>query len=161
MRVRAIITEDFTNYKQPAMFIGCVDCDWKCCTDGGFSPSVCINDAWHHSSVQDIDNDRLIEKYLSNPITNAVVFGLLEPMLQFYEIVAFIAKLRLEYMCNDDVVIYTGYREDELENELQILALFSNIVVKFGRFVPNNEKHYDDVLGVELASDNQYAKRIS
>jgi len=33
-----------------------------------------------------------------------------------------------------------------------------NIIVKFGRYRPNQEKHYDKILGVFLASDNQYAK---
>lgn len=161
MRVRAIVTEDFTNYKYPALFIGCVRCDGKCCTDGKFPPSVCINHVWHTTTIREEDDDELIRAYLSNPITHAVVFGLLEPILQFDEVVKFIAKLRLEYLCNDDIVIYTGYREDEIESEIELLSLFKNIVVKFGRFKLNNEKHFDDVLGVDLASDNQYAKRIS
>jgi hypothetical protein len=40
-----------------------------------------------------------------------------------------------------------------------LLKGYGNIVVKFGRFIPNQEKHYDSVLGVELSSFNQYAKR--
>ena len=35
-----------------------------------------------------------------------------------------------------------------------------NIIIKFGRFIPNRPSRYDEVLGVELASDNQFAKRI-
>jgi hypothetical protein len=38
--------------------------------------------------------------------------------------------------------------------------MFDNIVIKFGRYRPGQQKHFDEVLGVELASDNQYAKRI-
>ena len=38
---------------------------------------------------------------------------------------------------------------------------WENIIIKFGRYIPNQEKHYDDVLGIELASDNQYAEVIS
>ena len=34
------------------------------------------------------------------------------------------------------------------------------IIVKFGRFRPNQEPHYDEVLGVNLISDNQYAKEF-
>jgi hypothetical protein len=41
------------------------------------------------------------------------------------------------------------------------LCQFSNIIIKFGRFRPGQEPHYDEVLGVKLASDNQYAKRVS
>ena len=61
----------------------------------------------------------------------------------------------------DDIVIYTGYKEEEIKNQLQYLRAYRNIIVKFGRFIPNQQPHYDDVLGVMLASDNQYAERIS
>lgn len=38
---------------------------------------------------------------------------------------------------------------------------WKNIIVKFGRFIPNQHPHYDEVLGINLASDNQYAEKIS
>ena len=38
---------------------------------------------------------------------------------------------------------------------------FNNIIVKFGRFIPNQESHYDEILEVNLASPNQYARKIS
>ena len=38
---------------------------------------------------------------------------------------------------------------------------YDNIVVKFGRFRPNQDPHYDNVLGVKLASNNQYAKKYN
>ena len=41
------------------------------------------------------------------------------------------------------------------------LKQFPNIIIKFGRFIPNQQSHYDEVLGINLASDNQYAKKIS
>ena len=37
---------------------------------------------------------------------------------------------------------------------------YKNIIVKFGRYVPNQPAHYDEVLGVYLASDNQYAEQL-
>ena len=51
-------------------------------------------------------------------------------------------------------------KEEEIKNQLQYLRAYRNIIVKFGRFVPNQQSHYDETLGVYLASDNQYAKRI-
>ena len=71
----------------------------------------------------------------------------------------FVQKLR-EYS-NDDIVIYTGYNKDEVIEYVKELSIYPNIIVKFGRYIPNQEKHFDDVLGVYLASDNQYAERIS
>ena len=62
---------------------------------------------------------------------------------------------------NDPIIIYTGYKEDELYEQIDGLKAFSNIIIKFGRFIPNDESRYDEVLGVQLASKNQYAKQIS
>ena len=61
---------------------------------------------------------------------------------------------------NDDIIIYTGYNEEEISEYINILHNFSNIIVKFGRFIPNSLHKFDNILGVELASDNQYAKFI-
>ena len=44
-------------------------------------------------------------------------------------------------------------------NNLTVFA--DNIIVKFGRFIPNSPHIYDTLLGVELASNNQYAKIIT
>ena len=33
------------------------------------------------------------------------------------------------------------------------------LVIKYGRYVPDQQPHFDEVLGVNLASDNQYARR--
>ena len=49
------------------------------------------------------------------------------------------------------------YHTDEIEE----LERCENIIVKYGRYIPDQEKHYDEVLGVYLASNNQYAERIS
>ena len=82
-------------------------------------------------------------------------------MLQFEDIVLFLHKFRNVYNRKDDIVIYTGYYEHEIIGEVKTLQHYPNVIVKFGRFKPNEEKHYDEVLGVELISNNQYAKKIS
>ena len=89
-----------------------------------------------------------------------MVFGGLEPFEQFEEVFNVIGKLRAEYNCNDDVVIYTGYNRDEVSDKVDALDLFGNVIVKFGRYIPNRPTRYDEVLGVTLASDNQYAERV-
>ena len=163
MFLKTLVEERFDDYKLPALYIGCVSCGGKCAIEGCFSISVCINDIWRNSSNIFIDDDVIIQKYLQNTITSAIVFGLLEPMEQFEEIYAFIEKLRKNYQSNDVVVIYTGYTEKECYEAgwIQKLSKLNNIIIKFGRFVPNQETHYDEVLGVNLASDNQYAIKIS
>jgi len=98
---------------------------------------------------------------LNNKLTKAIVFGGLEPFEQFNEMAWFISVLRYNYRCNDDIIIYTGYYPDEIETEVKLLSEFENIIIKFGRYVPDRPSRVDEVLGVELASDNQYAIKIS
>ena len=107
----------------------------------------------------DIDNTDIVARYMGNPITSAIVIGGLEPFNQWIELKELVLEFRLRTL--DDIVIYTGFREDEIEPFLECLVKFSNIIVKFGRYVPNDNPHYDAVLGVNLASSNQYAVKIS
>ena len=161
MIIRTIVDEDFINYKQPSMYIGTAYCNGKCCREAGIPMSVCQNDEWRKTATVAMADDDIIKRYLSNDITSAICFAGLEPFEQFSEMFGLISKLRNDYHCNDTVVIYTGYNKSEISHEVKSLQALSNIVIKFGRFVPNQSKHYDEVLGVNLASDNQYAEQIS
>lgn len=161
MIIKALIDEDFLNYKEPVMYIGTAYCDGKCCKEAGIPLSVCQNDAWRMTNTIEMSDSEIIERYLSNDITNAICFAGLEPFEQFEDICGLISKLRTEYYCDDTVVIYTGYNKDEIRSQIDTLATFKNIVVKFGRYIPNHKKHYDPVIGVYLASDNQYAEAVS
>ena len=76
------------------------------------------------------------------------------------EVVELVRVLREDFGCHDDVVIYTGYYPDEVSTILDRLREFDNIIVKFGRYIPNMKPRFDDVLGVWLASNNQYVERI-
>lgn len=78
----------------------------------------------------------------------------------FEDMFIFIKHFRL-HVPEDDIVIYTGYNEDEIVDKVKILSKFKNIIIKYGRFIPNDIPHLDEILGVNLASKNQYAKRIS
>lgn len=161
MLIKGLVDEDFTNYKKPSMFIIFPSCTFKCDKEAGCS--ICQNNSLANEPDIRIIDQKICLRYLSNPITQAIVCGGLEPMDSFEELKSFIFLLRFQYQCNDDIVIYTGYTEEECEknNWLYELAPFKNIIIKYGRFIPNQEKHYDEVLGVELASPNQYARRIS
>ena len=160
MRVKTIVDEDFTNYKKPAMFIGTISCGGKCCIEAGIPLSVCQNDGWRASAPISIDDEQLCLRYLNNPLTESIVFGGLEPLEQFDELCSFLEVLRSQFQCKDDVVIYTGYYFEEVPEWIQQLATYGNVIVKFGRYIPNQKHIFDEVLGVELASDNQYAERF-
>lgn len=161
MRVKTIVEEDFTNYKKPSMFIGTISCGGKCCKEAGIPLPVCQNDGWRSCAPIEVNDFDLCARYLRNNLTNAIIFGGLEPFEQFKEVEEFIHTLRLVYGCQDDVVIYTGYYPHEIGAQLKALSPYKNIIVKFGRYVPNSTPVYDEVLGVTLASDNQFAERIS
>nr|DAV08941.1 MAG TPA: 4Fe-4S single cluster domain protein [Caudoviricetes sp.] len=160
MKVKGIETERFQDYKKPCLFIATCQCTWKCCIDGGFDNNVCQNSDLAKMQNKEIGIETIYDYYISNPITKSVVLGGLEPILQFDEVLDLIKYFRT-HGCEDDFVIYTGYKKNEIYYEIDQLKQFKNIIVKFGRYVPGQEKHFDPVLGVELASNNQYAERIS
>lgn len=161
MIVKAIETERYQDYKLPAMFIAMPKCSFKC--EKGMRKRVCQNGTLANLPDIDINIETTIEKYSSNPITKAIIFGGLEPMDSFDDIYAFLNLLRKTYDNNDNVIIYTGYTKTEcyLNGWINKLQEFKNIIIKFGRYIPMQTPHYDDLLGVKLASDNQYAEKIS
>lgn len=162
MRVRTIIDEDFTNYKEASMLIGSCFCDWKCCVEQEIDKSVCHNFEIHNTPIVEIPNEIIIERYVGNPITSAIIIGGLEPFMQFEEVYTLLTKMRNKNI-RDYFIIYTGYTEKEclLNRWLQTLSKYHNVVIKFGRFIPNQKPHFDETLGVMLASENQYSKKIS
>ena len=160
MKIKGLQDEDFVNYKKPSMFIGTSLCDWKCCNEQCLDKSICQNSSLANSKTIDVSADEIYRRYINNPITKAVVIGGLEPMLQFSEVLDLV-KIFRDSDCNDDIVIYTGYYKEEIADKIPLLSKYKNIVIKYGRYIPNQEKHYDEVLGVYLASSNQYAERIS
>ena len=157
MIVKEIRDEDFTNYKKPSMFIGFPSCSWKCEKDCGMR--VCQNSTLAEAKSIEIEADKLVNRYLNNSITKAVVCGGLEPFDSWHDLKTLVSLLRTQTL--DDIVIYTGYKEEEIKNKIQYLRAYRNVIIKFGRFIPNQQKHYDEILGVHLASGNQYARRIS
>lgn len=167
MLIKGIIDEDFLNYKKPSMYIATSKCSFKCDKECGCA--VCQNSSLAHEPVYDISVEEIISRYMSNPIVKAIVLSGMEPFDTPDLIYDLVRTLR-EGRILDDIVIYTGYTEEELtlddsgrqENATyNWLKHYPNIYIKFGRYVPDQEPHYDEVLGVKLASDNQYGKKVS
>lgn len=157
MKICALQDEDFVNYKKPSMFIGFPSCSWKC--DKEYGMQVCQNSTLVSSPIKNVGFKTIVNRYINNPITSSIVCGGLEPFDTWDDLYGLITHLRIS--TQDDIVIYTGYYKEEIEKCIDDLKVFSNIIIKFGRYIPNHEKHYDKVLGIYLASDNQYAERIS
>ena len=157
MLIKGIIDEDFINYKKPCMVIEFPYCSFKCDKECG--KQVCQNGALANSQNINIERMDLINRYLKNDITQSIVMQGLEPFDSWDDLISFIFLFRC--YSDDDIVIYTGYNLSELEEKVELLSYFENIIIKFGRYIPNQQSHYDNVLGVNLASNNQYAIKIS
>lgn len=158
MKIKGIKDEDFVNYKEPCMYICTASCSFKC--DKEANGSYCQNSSLAKERTFWMPEDDIIRRYLKNQITKAICFSGMEPFDQTEEIHNFIVKLRHHFKCTDPVIIYTGYNKDEVEDEVACIREWGNIIVKYGRYIPNQEPHFDPVLGVNLASDNQYAEYI-
>lgn len=155
MKIKGVIEEDFVNYKKICMTIEMPVCkDFKCDRECG--SQVCQNNDLVHQPTINIYLEDLLNLYLSNPITEAICFQGLEPFDSFSDLKECIQHFRS--YTQDDIVIYTGYNKNEIKDYLTNLKKYDNIIIKYGRFIPNQKSHYDPVLGVNLASDNQYGE---
>ena len=159
MIIKGLIDEDFVNYKKPAMVIEFPYCTFKCDKECG--QSVCQNSDLVNEPNIEIDYDKLLTRYINNPITKAIVMQGLEPFDSFSDVMNLILWLRVKYKCLDDIVIYTGYTKEEINWFIKYIEQYENIIIKYGRYIPNQEPHLDSILGVKLSSDNQYAEKIS
>jgi len=153
MHLIGFIEEDLVNYKTPSMLLMMPKCDWKC------GRSLCHNHSLAKGSGVAVAAPYLVKRYLLNDITKSVVFSGLEPFDSFEDVIEFINLFRQQ--SPDMIVIYTGYDEEEISSEIESLQEYPNIIVKFGRYILGDYPHFDDILGVNLASDNQYAEKIS
>lgn len=159
MLIKGLVEEDFVNYKKPSMFIIFPSCTFKCEKEA--KVHCCQNSDLARSPDIELNIDEICKRYFNNSITSAIVCGGLEPLDSFDDLLHLLCKIRDK--SEDDFVIYTGYTRQECEQNgwIEKLSNFRNIIVKFGRYIPNSESHYDDVLGVTLNSAGQFAEKIS
>lgn len=154
MIIVQLVDEDFINYKIPSMIIGFPYChNFKC------GKSVCQNSVLATAPQINIAKEEIVSRYLKNPITHSICCQGLEPFDTWNDLLELLTEFRKH--TDDDFVIYTGYTKCEIADKVKILSKYKNVIIKYGRYVPNQKSHYDCVLGVELASDNQYAEKIS
>ena len=153
MIVKRIIDEDLTNYKCPSMLIATSRCTFKC------GEVNCQNSPLAREPDIYISYKEIVDRYLKNNLTHAWILAGLEPFDTWDDLFQLLIEFRKH--TDDDFVIYTGYNKCEIADKIKILSKYKNIIIKYGRYIPNQKPHYDCVLGVELASDNQYAEKIS
>ena len=153
MKIKGLISEDLVNYKKPSMTIIFPYCTFKC------GEGYCQNSELAKATIIEMNVNNLVDRYINNPITEAVVMQGLEPFDSWNDLIEFVKQLRES--TDDDIVIYTGYYKEEIIDKVEILRKYKNIIIKYGRFLYNDKPIFDDILGITLASSNQYAERIS
>lgn len=107
MLIKNLVDEDFVNYCRASMFIGTSTCSWKC------GKGLCQNSELACAPALTINDCAIVQRYLSNPLTSAVVVGGLEPFDQWEELRHLVDEFRR--YTTDTIVIYTGYTEEESE----------------------------------------------
>jgi len=146
------IRETFIDYKKVGLYVSGTKCNLNC--------KMCFNDKLKHSPTIKINSLSFVENYIiNNKIIESVIFSGLNWFDTFEDLIRLIQCIRL--YSNIDIVIYTGYKENELLVEIEYLKKYNNIIVKFGEYIPNDNSIFDETLGVSLSSSNQYAKKIS
>lgn len=159
MHLVDILDEDFVNYKKPCMTVMFPYCTFKCNRECG--KEVCHNMHLKDSDLVDVPVNEIVDRYINNPITEAIVMQGLEPFDSFDELYSLIYKFTEK--CNDDIVIFTGYKEEEISDKVKMILEIvesNKLIIKYGRFIPDDNEVFDPVLGVKLSSSNQYGKIV-
>ena len=130
-----------------------------------------------NSSVnKSVSSADIYNYYLSHPKFKAFVISGIDISVNAFDLTQIVDEIRNKQHCLDDIIIWSEYTEEELNGEpdkeydkinfekvhavYKQLQQYENIIVKFGRYVPGDKPHPDELLGVDLSSDNQYAKFI-
>ena len=161
MKLKQIVDEVFGDYKEAGMLLIFPECSWKC--------EGCQNKHLALLETKEFPNEEIVNRFEKNPFTKCIIFGGLEP---FYnessidDISMFISHLIEAYPTKEDrpmLIIYTGYEMGELGDILggstldDLLHLYENVIIKYGRYKQNSTPYFNDILGVKLASLNQSA----
>lgn len=159
MKILSLIDEDFSNYKDTSMVVCFPTCTFKCEKEG------CVKhchgkDLLETESIIETTPQEIVERYQKNPYSKALICSGLEPLDSFDDVEALLRTFR--EVSNDPFIIYTGYTLSEALQQIVKLKKYGNLIVKYGRMYDINfftEKKFDPLLGVELASSNQYARK--
>ena len=162
IELKGIIWEDMVNYKKIGSTFMFPKCDFKCDRENGVQ--LCQNWELAAAPSQKYDIDELMRLYQIMILPESIILQGLEPLDSPIDIYTVAAAMQ-RHDITDDLVIYTGYNKNENDDITNIIDTVSfltpgSLIVKWGRYLPNQTSHYDEVLGVKLASDNQFGEII-
>lgn len=160
IKIKGLDECDFVDYRDPSMFVAFPRCSFKCDKLNGCK--VCQNGLLANEPDIEFDTEKMVARYIANPLTHAIVCGGLEPFDTPDELLCLVRDFRM--VTDDPIIIYTGYTKEELEKEFSALLdkfrKWRHVIIKYGRFIMNDTPRFDQVLQVKLASSNQYAEEL-
>jgi len=158
MQIKGVMDGDFINYKLPSLLIEFPKCSGKCDKENG--TNLCQGYILNSIDNKEISIEKIYNMFKNSIFAKAITCVGLEPLDSSEDLYNLITFFRSNG-CNSCFVIYTGYTEQEVISnpDWERLLHLGNIIFKYGRFRPNEQPHFDEVLGVNLVSSNQYGKK--
>ena len=156
MKIKGILDTDHVNYKKLSMTIMFPKCSFKC--DHECGQAVCQNSPLVNEPDIDISYEKIVDRYMNNPLTEAIVFQGLEPFDSTEDVYELVKAFR--NVTNDDIVIYTGYTEEEcdwhigyfkdfpLRNSNVYLFPRPTLFINAALLVPNSMKSFSTFRGI-------------
>ena len=69
IHIKQILYESFSDYKKCSMLICGCTCTWKC------GKELCQNSPLALSPIKEINVEKIVDDYMKNSLTSAIVFG--------------------------------------------------------------------------------------
>jgi hypothetical protein len=126
MILKGVVDQDFVQYKKPCMTLMFPRCSFKCEIECG--ENVCQNGALAQARDIEVDTYAIAKRFLDNLMVNVLVCSGLEPFDSGKDLNRLISLLRF-CECDDDVVIYTGYTEEEIKERFSWIYGHKNIII--------------------------------
>lgn len=134
-----------------------ITCDFKCCPH---NHQLCHNEPLRSTPVIVVQISEIVKQYLSQQLSTSLTLQGLEPLDNMDGVLWLLWYFRRK--SKDPIFIWTGYEEEEVATLIGLVRFlqWKSIFLKMGRYRWGEKPHYDENLGVFLASPNQYCKKI-
>ena len=142
--------EVYNDYKKVGVLLATPTCNNNC--------KYCQNEYLKKKKPIEYDISEIFNFVKKNKLIKSFIFGGLDCMDSFDQTYDIIKEIRKKF--DYDIVLYTGKLKTDINLEIEKLKNFKGIIIKFGKYKKNKEKKYDELLGITLASNNQYSRRI-
>jgi hypothetical protein len=153
----------FNDYHKTCLYLATPRCNFKCVREArekGIEIVECQNHALAGSLPTDYSAEEVAKAYHESVFAEALLLSGLDPLDCWEDVIVFLREFRA-IEPGVEVVLYTGYYEHEVLEQVRQLSELGNVMVKFGRYDPSVPPGYDEVGGVTLASGNQHFRRLA